>query len=253
MSCEETGLVLDAALDGELDAKSAMGVERHLEGCTACRSRYEARRNLADTIHSHAEYFEAPEHLQARVQRQLRKGNLPNAQGRRTTSPIAKGWMAIAAGIVLFALVTTLVVNLLKRPTGSQLLAQEVVAGHIRSLMTDHLVDVASSDRHTVKPWFNGKLDFAPTVRDLALQGFPLAGGRLDYLDGRPVAALVYKSNQHSINLFQWPSPGPDARATAVGTRGYNLLRWKQGGMTYWAISDLNAAELGEFERDLRN
>jgi len=253
MSCEETGLLLDAALDGELDARSAMGVEKHLSGCTVCRSRYEARRNLAGTIHSYAEYFEAPQHLHARVQGKLRKEDQSDAKERPAISPIAKRWIAVAAGVVLFALVTTLVVNLLKRSSGSELLAQEVVAGHIRSLMTDHLVDVASSDRHTVKPWFNGKLDFAPTVRDLALQGFPLAGGRLDYLGGRPVAALVYRRNQHSINLFQWPSPAQDASARAASARGYNLLQWKQGGMTYWAISDLNASELAEFERDLRN
>jgi anti-sigma factor RsiW len=122
------------------------------------------------------------------------------------------------------------------------------VADHIRSLLATHLVDVASSDQHTVKPWFDGKIDFAPEVRDFAADGFPLVGGRLDYLDGKTVVALVYRRHKHPINLLISPVPGRgDTSPEALTRRGYNLVHWTQGEMSYWAVSDVNAAELGQF------
>ena len=136
--------------------------------------------------------------------------------------------------------------------TGSEgereVLAQEVLAGHVRSLMVDHLADVSSGEQHTVKPWFEGKLDFAPTVRDLAPDGFVLVGARLDYLAGRPVAALVYRANQHVINLFEWPAPDGHPREPRLLTRrGFQVFAWQREAMTYWAVSDLNAVELQRF------
>jgi anti-sigma factor RsiW len=125
-------------------------------------------------------------------------------------------------------------------------LAQEVVASHIRSLMVDHLSDVVSTDQHTVKPWFDGKLDFAPVVVNLADQGFPLIGGRIDYLDNRPVTALVYQRNKHIINLFIWPSTdAPETTPTTI--QGYHLINWTAGNTTYWAVSDVELSELQTF------
>jgi anti-sigma factor RsiW len=252
MSCEETRLLLEACVDGELDAIRTLRVEEHTEGCPECRSRYDGHKTLHQAIQSQAHYFEAPAHLHARVQNALREA--ARDQKMASATPAWPGWRyaAIAAGVAVLAIITATLVMLLKRPSASELLAQQVVASHIRSLMANHLMDVASSDQHTVKPWFNGRLDFAPVVKDLASEGFPLAGGRLDYLAGRPVAALLYKRHQHTINLFQWPSPVSEPNAKTFTIKGYHAIRWAQSGMAYWAVSDLNPAELADFVRDLR-
>ena len=154
--------------------------------------------------------------------------------------------------LALAALIALRFVPSPQHPSPDQLLAQEVLASHVRSLMASHLTDVPSSDQHSVKPWFDGKLDFSPPVEDLSAQGFPLVGGRLDYLADRPVAALVYQRRKHFINLFIWPSTERSAQE-AVMRQGYNLIHWTHAGMTYWAASDLNYRELGEFVRLVQN
>ena len=132
-------------------------------------------------------------------------------------------------------------------PSAQERLTEELISSHVRSLQVDHLADVISSDRHTVKPWFNGKLDFSPPIIDLAPQGFPLVGGRLDYLDGRTVAVLIYRRNQHPINLYIWSSTDKDAKPQVQSRQGYHLIRWTASGMNYWAVSDLTTNELEFF------
>jgi anti-sigma factor RsiW len=161
----------------------------------------------------------------------------------------------MAASIALVAVFSAGSMHLYDHETaGTQLLADEIVSGHIRSLAATHLYDVQSTDQHTVKPWFAGKLSFSPPVKDLAEQGFPLLGGRLDYLGRRQVAALIYRHSQHIINLFVWPAPDqPSPVAAGPAEQGYNTLHWSQDGMDFWAVSDVNQADLQSFADHFRD
>jgi len=164
-------------------------------------------------------------------------------EGRSRGMDFSLLWKWLALGATGFALLT-----LMLRPavmSERDALLNEAVSGHVRSLMAEHLMDVASSDQHTVKPWFDGKLDFAPDVKDFATNGFPLIGGRLDYLGGRAVAALIYRHNKHYINVFVWPSAG-DRKPETTSLRGYSIINTTAHGLRYCFVSDLNAKELGE-------
>src|SRR5207253_10074031 len=158
-------------------------------------------------------------------------------------------WLGLAAAIVFAAILVFNVVPRLQRPGADQFLARQLIASHVRSLIANHLTDVASSDQHTVKPWLDAKLDFAPAVVDLSEKGFPLVGGRLDYLDNRPVAALIYQRRKHFINLFVWPAEaGAAGTIKAMSRQGYQLLHWADSGFNYWAVSDVNAIDLQTFK-----
>jgi anti-sigma factor (TIGR02949 family) len=250
MTCQETRQVIEAYADGELDLLRTLELERHLEDCAECRALYDQVQELRSAVRTHAPYFAAPEGFDKRIRTQLRLRREPQP---KTVPATGLAWRlsALAAGIVALVVFSSMLIGMLRHPAG-ETLAQQVVSSHIRSLMENHLTDVPSSDQHTVKPWFNGKLDFSPPVKDLKAEGFPLTGGRLDYLDARPVAALLYRRRQHTINLFVWPSSHSDSGPHISTIRGYNLVRWTQSGMTYWAVSDLNSSELNQFVANQR-
>jgi anti-sigma factor RsiW len=254
LSCQDKQSLLHGYLDGELDLVRSMEIEGHLKECPVCAEVYQNQEALRSAIKNGSLYFKSPPALVNRVRSALREATKAEVRPRASTDRI--GWrllwtpswasMGLAATLALMAIVTWRVTPWLLGPSADELLAQEVLASHVRSLMASHLTDVPSSDQHTVKPWFNGKLDFSPPVEDLADRGFPLVGGRLDYLGGRPVAALVYQRRKHFINFFIWPSTH-DAGQKIVMRQGYNLLSWTRYGMTYWAVSDLSYSELQEF------
>ena len=267
MNCDEATKLMDGYLDGELGAITNQAVEQHLRECHNCDQAYKTHGSLIRAIGNATPYFKAPIELRERIQSSLReettqepvRNGVRGAQvmfnKRRPQSPfipsaIPWNWLGLAAALILAATIIFNVVPRLQRPGADQFLATQLIASHVRSLMANHLTDVASSDQHTVKPWLDTKLDFAPPVVDLSEKGFPLVGGRLDYLDNRPVAALIFQRRKHFINLFVWPAAADAARSTRTMTReGYQLLHWKDSDFNYWAVSDVNDKELQEFKQ----
>jgi anti-sigma factor RsiW len=240
---------LTAYFDGELDAARGRAFEDHLAACPDCAHELAALRELRAALQGGSFHHQPPVSLEGRVREALRQARPSPAADRR--------WMArltVAASLAAAVLLGVTIGLAWRTLSGDDRLAAEVTAGHARSLLAEHLFDVASTDRHTVKPWFQGRTDFSPPVLDLKDQAFPLAGGRLDFLDGRTAAALVYRRQQHVINLFIWPAAeGRDSDVRALSRRGYNLAHWTAAGLNFWAVSDLNADELQEFARLVRN
>ena len=246
MNCHDVQNLIDGYIDGELDLVRNLEIEQHLHDCSACAQLYKNRQTLRAVIHTDALYQKAPSHLQKRIQSSLRRENRPRSILRITPFRL----LSVAAVLLVVVTSAWVLINNLSASSVNESLVQAVLSSHVRSLMVNHLVDVTSTDQHTVKPWFDGKLDYSPPVVDLAQQGFPLVGGRLDYLDDRPVAALVYKRRSHFINLFIWPSTSAfvsEGKGTAVTRQGYHLITWTRSGMTYWAVSDLEESELQQF------
>ena len=250
MNCKNAQNLIDGYSDGELDLVRNLEIEDHIQDCALCAQDYKNHQLLRNGIKTGSLYFKAPADLRRRIQLSLRKAAKAEA-GRRM---LPKWWFNIAAPMAAAAVILLALVPFLRGPSADDLLAGEVISSHVRSLMASHLADVSSSDQHTVKPWFAGKLNFSPPVEDLAKQGFPLIGGRLDYLEDRPVAALIYQRHRHFINLFLWPS-GSDAEVgtKTISRQGYDLFHWTKYGMTFWAASDLNNSELQEFVRLIQN
>lgn len=248
MDCRAATDMVHRYIDGEVDAGMAAEIDGHVDSCPACRPVYERHRSLQRAIRRGATRHAAPPELAERI-----GSALDRAPATATAQPNRWRALAMAASIVLAMGLSSGVTWIAATSGHRPELREELVASHVRSLMADHLTDVASSDQHTVKPWFNGRIDLSPPVADLATQGYPLVGGRLDYLNRRPVAALIYKRRQHVINLFVMPAEGGDGAATADGSlNGFNLRHWREGALRFWAVSDLNAAELAEFERLVR-
>lgn len=237
-------------IDGELELTGSLEIERHLQDCQVCTQAYQRHRALRSAIANGSLYFSAPATLRKRVGAAVRKAT--KDQTRRGLP--SWRWAVAVVPLVVITIVIWSVVSMQRAQSADDLLAQEIVSSHVRSLMVNHLTDVPSSDQHTVKPWFGGKLDFSPPVIDLTERGFSLIGGRLDYIGNRPAAALVYQHRQHLINLFVWQSTdNTDSANKTMIRQGYNLIRWKKSGLDCWTVSDLNSAELQEFAQAIQS
>ncbi|OLB86290.1 MAG: hypothetical protein AUI17_04600 [Acidobacteriales bacterium 13_2_20CM_2_55_5] len=272
MNCEEATKLMDGYLDGELDPITSEKIEQHLRDCRKCEEAYEAHTALTHAISRGAPYYKAPIELRQRVHSSLRD-EVADKPARtvlrrsqllvRTKQPEPRtvlfgtpwNWLSLAglglaAAIIFAAIIFSNLAPVLRRPGADQFLATQLIASHVRSLMANHLTDVPSSDQHTVKPWLDAKLDFAAPVVDLSGEGFPLIGGRLDYLDNHPVAALIYQRRKHFINLFIWPTaPGTTETKKTMTRQGYHLLHWVDPDFNYWAVSDVSDSELQTFNQ----
>jgi anti-sigma factor RsiW len=244
LDCAQLRTVIEYYADGEVDALTGTTIESHLAQCAGCRDALERLRSLSLLIREAAPYHAAPDRVARQVRASVHDQDTPS---RRATGTWW-GWLRPAALVAATAVVTWFAAPQLKGPPASELLAEAVIGGHSRATLTGHGTDVASSERHTVKPGLSSKLDFSPPVANLEAEGFPLAGARLDYVDRRPVAVLVYRRRQHVIDLFVWPDDEQSAPTSlALSKRGYQVLHWTDRGMRFWAVSDLNAAELKTF------
>ncbi len=241
MNCNEIHPLLHAYVDSELDLMPSLDVDRHLKSCADCTAMKRSLESLRSNLRNSDLAYHAPESFRARIRESVA------GTSDKTPSRDSRPWMwqLIALGSIGFAIVTLMLEPVV---TDRDRIADEAISSHVRSLMAGHLMDVASSDQHTVKPWFNGKIDFAPDVKDFAAQGFPLIGGRLDYLDGQSVVALVYRRNQHTINVFVWPIKKATP-STTEERRGYTIINRDLSGLHYCIISDLNGKELGDFAK----
>lgn len=271
MACADKTLLVHAYLDGELDLVRSLEFEEHLKTCASCAQELRSQQTLRNALRSSNLYTSAPQGLEKRL-----RANLPAHTETQTktsaavpvpirpaASPDSREsvrprrstleWLAVAAAILIVVALALKFSPGFARRQQSELLAQEIVASHIRSLQPGHLLDIQSTDQHTVKPWFNGRVDFSPPVRDLADQGFPLIGGRLDYLDHRTVAALVYQRRKHIITVFIWPTDSAATPPKSISRDGYNVVSWSNSGMNFCAVSDVNLAELRQFAQRLEH
>jgi anti-sigma factor RsiW len=252
MDCTQTRSLLQGYVDKELDLASVIAADEHLQSCMACKKIYDQYSALRSSVRQHTSYYTAPAALADRIRAKISRpaAHAPAITVKPRWQWFRFGqWLQLGTAVAATAAVTWMTALQLNSPSQDEALSEQVIAGYARSVLTSRITDVATSDRHTVKPWLSGKLDFSPPVTDLTTAGFPLAGGRLDYLDNRPVAVLVYRHRQHLINLFIWPYSKSDKPAAmrTLSKRGYNLLHWVDAGMTYWAISDVDPADLKAF------
>lgn len=252
MSCEMTHSVLHGYLDGELDAARAAEFEQHLLSCPQCVAELESQENLRSTLQSAGLRERAPEKLR----RNLQAAISGSAESVKTVTPMRPRtsvrptwWLTLAAAAVFAVVLGSRFLPNLTQGRGGDEMTAAIVDAHLRSLQPGHLEDVISTDQHTVKPWFDGRIDFAPPVRDFVSDGFPLQGGRLDIVRGKTVAVLVYGRRKHIINVFVWPTGERDESPQLGSQLGYNWIDWRKGGMEFSAISDVSAPDLVELQK----
>jgi len=245
MSCDRTNSALHAYFDNELDPLGAAEFERHLTECAECAEMLASLQSLRSSIRTAQIYENAPQALQKKAHEHLDVSTSVSIRSARTP------WrgLALAAAVLLFAVAGWHILSLRQEAGRESALADELIDAHLRSLEPGHLADVLSSDQHTVKPWFEGKLDFAPPVKDFTDLGFPLKGGRLDVVQGRTIAALVYGRQKHIVSVFIWPTTEPDAAPHSDSHQGYQSLEWRKGGMEFWAVSDTALSDLQQLQQ----
>jgi anti-sigma factor RsiW len=247
MDCDEVRCILDAYIDGELDLTRQLDVETHLRGCVTCKDAAEDIANFCSLVRTNATFYKGPPELKAKIRAALREESKPRFQWCSQLSlPLS---YAAAALVLSFGLAWTWRTF---SPGNDQELIAQAIVNHARSLIAVHRVDVASSDQHTVRPWFTGKLDYSPPVVDLAQAGYLLIGGRIDMLDQRPVAAIVYQHGDHFINLFVWPVSDRKIDLNVRSERGYHFCGWNKAGLNYLCISEVNSLALEAFEDQIR-
>jgi anti-sigma factor RsiW len=245
MTCDEAEILLHALIDGELDAGHALEVENHVAGCKRCTAALADYRAMSAAVAGANLRYTAPSSLRERIEASLPQPKSAEILPMPSRRSVLRGF---ALGSAVSAIAATGLVAIVLRNDDEQRIESEVVSAHLRSLQAGHLIDVVSTDQHTVKPWFNGKLDVSPPVIDLTAQGFTLIGGRLDYLDARAIGAVVYKRRQHVINLFVAQTGNTERKPAKMETmQGFSVLRWSEQGMNFWAVSDIGADELNEF------
>jgi anti-sigma factor RsiW len=241
MHCDEAQQLISASIDGEVSNASAHELREHMAACAACASVQTDFRRLSQQLKSAGREI-LPARLESRVRLALTK-----AAGEPGVNALGgRPWLrqlAAMAAVCLIAVFGTFIAT--RYFDGEARIERDVLSAHLRSLLQDRPIQVASGDPHSVKPWFNGRVEFSPEVKDPSAEGFPLVGARLDYIDGRRVAVLVYKRRDHVVNVFVWPSNNPNQVPPRLASvNGINLLTWRQNGLTYWATSDLNGSEL---------
>jgi anti-sigma factor RsiW len=239
MTCDEAEILLQALIDGELDAGHAREVEAHIATCAKCAALLQDYREMSKAVADAGARYTAPPGLRRRIEASLPPVQQPSRRA------VLRGF---ALGSAVSAIAATGLVAIVLRNDDEARIQSEIVSAHLRSLQAGHLTDVLSTDQHTVKPWFNGKLDVAPPVVDLTAQGFTLIGGRLDYVDARAIGAVVYRRRSHVINLFVAQTASTEHRAAKAETiQGFNIRRWSDRGLNFWAVSDLAMDELADF------
>ena len=246
MQCSDARPRLEAHLDNELDEAERAALDDHIASCADCAPEALALERLRDDIRTSASAYRAPAALRSQIRAALRR----DASGAPAIAR-GPGWLAVAASIMIAVALGSGGTWLISGDRQRDAIADEVIDSHLRSLLAEHLTDVASSDKHTVKPWFGGRTELSPPGINLAAEGFPLVGGRLDLIDGKPVPALVYRAGKHIINVFVLPAGHGDHPET-VHRQGYTLRHWNEGDLGYWAVSDASPDEFSRFEHAFR-